>query len=211
VISRTRTRTGPVARRAGARLAPLLLAPLLALGCISHAGVGPNADRPLETVPYVDLDRFGGIWYVIASMATSAEEGAHDAIELYEIHGPDDIDVLFHFRKGSFDGPVETIPQQAWVHDEATNAEWRVRPFWPLRLAYLVIDLAPDYRYTVVGHPSKAYVWIMARQPTLDPADRRAIEARLRAQGYDVDRIRDVPQRPLGARPPPPTSVEEGS
>jgi apolipoprotein D and lipocalin family protein len=199
------------ALRARTELAVFLLAPLLAAGCLTNAGVGPHADAPLETVPYVDLDRFGGVWYVIASMPTSAEEGAHDAIEFYEIHGPDDIDVMFRFREGSFDAPFERIPQRAWVHDEATNAEWRVRPFWPLALDYLVIDLAPDYRYTVVGHPSKRYVWIMARRPELADADRRAIEARLREQGYDVDRIQDVPQRPLDARPPPPTRVEDDS
>ena len=102
--------------------------------------------------------------------------------------------------EGGFDGPVESIPQRGWVYDESTRAEWRVRPIWPLSLAYLIIDLAPDYHYAVVGHPSKRWVWIMAREPSLADATLVGIRDRLSAVGYDVSRLRRVPQRPLGER-----------
>ena len=181
----------------GLALATVVLA---CAGCFASAGVGPNADRPLETVDYVDLDRFAGRWYVIESIGTSAEAEAYDAIEVYEMLGDGEIDIDFRFRDGGFDGPVESIPQRGWVHDETTQAEWRVRPIWPLALAYLIIDLAPDYRYTVVGHPSKRWVWIMSRTPSLAESTLVEIRGRLADVGYDVTRLRRVPQRPLGER-----------
>ena len=45
---------------------------------------------------------------------------------------------------------------------------------------YWVIGLAPDYRYAVVGEPSREYLWILSRTPTLATDDRRSIDAMLR-------------------------------
>jgi apolipoprotein D and lipocalin family protein len=169
-------------------------------GCLGSAGVGPNAELPLETVPTVDLGRFAGKWFVVESIGTGAEEGAHDAIEIYRLREDGRIDIDFRFKKGSFDGPTESIPQLGWVHNEATPGEWRVRPIWPLSLAYLILELGPDYEYTVVGHPSKRWVWVLSRKPSLENATLEAIRGRLAAVGYDVDLMRSVPQSPLNER-----------
>ena len=169
-------------------------------GCFSSAGVGPNAARPLETVPTVDLERFAGKWFVIESIGTGAEEGAHDAIEIYRLREDGRIDIDFRFKQGSFDGPTESIPQLGWVHNKETGSEWRVRPIWPLSLAYLILELGPDYDYTVVGHPSKRWVWVLSRKPTLEDGTLEAIRGRLASVGYDVERMQRVPQRPLTAR-----------
>ena len=44
---------------------------------------------------------------------------------------------------------------------------------WPLKLPYLIIELGSSesnepYPYTVIGYPSRQYVWIMAREKTLN-------------------------------------------
>lgn len=175
---------------------------LLTAGCFTSQGVGPNAAMPLETVPYVDLERFEGAWYVIESIGLGAEDGAHDEVETYTLRDDGRIDIALTFRDGAFDGPEKSIPQLGWVHDPETNSEWRVRPFWPLSLAYLIIDLDEDYGWTVVGHPSKRWVWIMARGPVLDGEVLDGIRGRLASVGYDVDRLVKIPQRPLRERVP---------
>jgi apolipoprotein D and lipocalin family protein len=58
-----------------------------------------------------------------------------------------------------------------------------------------VIDLASDYRHTVIGHPSRDLIWIMARKPSMDEGDYRDILARVASQGYDTNRIVRVPQK----------------
>ena len=159
-------------------------------GCASTAASLP----PLQTVPHVDLNRYMGDWYVIANIPYFAEKGKVATIERYEA-GPDGrIANTFIFRKKSF-----TAPEQQWhatgtVMNKETNAEWRVQFFWPIKLAYLVIDLDPDYRWAVVGHPSRNYFWILARDRRMKDEVYAAILQRAAAQGYDTSRIAKVPQ-----------------
>ena len=65
------------------------------------------------------------------------------------------------------------------------------RPFWG---DYWIIDLGANYEYAVVGHPSRDYLWILSRTPTMDSTVYEAILARLREQGYEVARLNCTPQ-----------------
>lgn len=152
--------------------------------------------RPLRTVQHVDLKRYMGDWRVIANIPYFAEKGLVDSIESYGLRPDGKIDNWFTFRKGSFDAPQKKITALAWVHDPKTNAEWRVRFFGLVTVSYLVLDVDPEYRWTVVGHPSKNYGWIMARSRTLPDSTYGGILKRLEAQGYDPGRFVKVPQVP---------------
>ena len=54
---------------------------------------------------------------------------------------------------------------------------------------YWVIQLAPDYRYVVVGEPSREFLWVLARDTQLNAADWLTIESRLKEQGYDPAKL----------------------
>ena len=150
---------------------------------------------PLRTVPYVDIPRFMGRWYVIGNISNYFEKEAFGSVEIYTLRPDGKIDVEFTFNRKSFDGEPRRMTQLGWVHDTKTNAEWRVRPLWPLSLAYLIIDLADDYSWSVVGYPNRKLIWIMAREKTLPEETYRAIVERAVAQGYDPALIQKVPQR----------------
>lgn len=148
----------------------------------------------MKKVNSVDTQKFMGKWYVIANIPTFIEKGAHNAVEIYTWNEKEKrIDVDFKFNKDSFKGDVKEYPQKAWVHDKSGN-EWRVQPIWPLKFAYLIIDLAPDYSYTVIGVPNRKHVWIMARSPVLDEELYQEIVARIKEQGFDISKIEKVPQ-----------------
>lgn len=170
-------------------LAGVSIAIVLA-GCASSA---PHP--PLRTVPQVDLPRYMGDWRVIANIPYFAERGNVDSIESYALRPDGKIANWFRYRKKSFNAPQKRADFVAEVTNHQTNAEWRVH-FLPLVSApYLIIDLDPQYRWAVVGHPSRDYGWIMARQKTLPDTTYREILRRLRAQGYDPNRFVKVPQQ----------------
>ena len=149
---------------------------------------------PLETVAHVDLSRYLGTWYEIASFPQSFQRGCTATTAAYTVRPDGDIDVLNRCRLGSIDGKEKTALGRARVVDRSTNARLEVsffRPFWG---DYWIIDLADDYSYSVVGHPGRDYLWILSRTPTMAEATFQAIVARLEAQGYETARLKRTVQ-----------------
>ncbi len=151
---------------------------------------------PLRTVSHVDLPRYMGDWRVIANIPYFAERGCIDSIESYALRPDGSIANWFTFRKASFDAPQKRFTAEAAVVNHQTNAEWKVTFFGAFTAKYLVLDLDPDYKWAVIGHPSRKYGWIMAREKTLPDAAYAAILKRLAAQGYDTALFKKVPQLP---------------
>lgn len=149
-----------------------------------------------QTVKHVEVPKFMGTWYVWAGRTTFLERGAHNSIEKYTWNSDEKrIDVEFRYNQGSFDGKLKHIPQKAWIVDDATNAHWKVQPFWPLKFDYLIIDLEGDYQWTVVGVPDGAYLWIMGRTPIVDESQLAQIIERIKKIGYPINDIARVPQQ----------------
>jgi apolipoprotein D and lipocalin family protein len=70
-----------------------------------------------------------------------------------------------------------------------------MRFIWPVKADYRIAWLATDYSQVVVGREARDYVWIMAREPSISQADFERLVAFIGQQGYDVSKIRKVPQR----------------
>jgi len=148
----------------------------------------------LETVDYVDLEKFMGDWYVIANIPTFIEKGAVNAIESYRLDSKGRVKTTFTFRKGSKNGPEKEYNPTGFIYDKKTNAEWRMQFLWPFKSPFLIIDLDEDYTYTVIGIPSRKYVWIMARNHSLDEKIYNNIISNLKKVGYDISQIQKIEQ-----------------
>ena len=168
----------------------MLIAGLAALGLVGCADARP----PLKTVPQVDLQRYLGTWYVIANIPYWLENGKVATADVYSMRDDGTMGNVFQFRRGSFDAPQKEWTGYAWVIDGTGNAEWRVRFLWPFKATYLVIDLDPEYRWAVVGHPSRDLFWILSRTRQLPDDTYQGILTRALAQGYDITRVAKVPQ-----------------
>ena len=144
---------------------------------------------PLRAVARVELSRYLGTWYEIANFPQSFQRGCTATMATYTLRGDGDLDVRNRCRKESIDGEERSALGRARVVDRATNAKLEVsffRPFWG---AYWIIDLAEDYSYAVVGHPSRDYLWILSRTPAMPEGIYQGIVARLQAQGYETARL----------------------
>lgn len=156
----------------------------------------------LKPVHHVDLSRYMGDWNVIANIPNMIEKDCLSSIESYRLREDGKIDNWFVCHKA--DGKETKLTSLAWVVDQATNAEWRIRfnidtfigaiPF-PISFSYVVIDLdEKDYQYTVVGHPNRNLLWIMSRQKTMDDVLYQEILSRVEKQGYERSKIVRLPQ-----------------
>jgi apolipoprotein D and lipocalin family protein len=168
---------------------------------VAGCGTTTTARRqlpPLTTVAQVDLNRYLGTWYEIASFPQRFQRGCTGSSATYSLRSDGQIDVVNRCRKDSLDGEEKTATGRARVVDQATNAKLEVsffRPFWG---DYWIVDLGASYDYAVVGHPSRDYLWILCRTRTMDGALYDSILARLRAQGYEVERLQRTLQ-PAGS------------
>jgi len=167
---------------------PISIASLMLGAC---AGSQP----PLATVPYVDLDRFMGDWYVIGNIPTFLEKDAYNAIESYERVGDERIETTFVYRKGGFDGKKKEYHPTGFVTDKQSNAVWGMRFIWPIKADYRIVYLNEDYSQTVIGRNKRDFVWIMARTPSISDTDYAKLSSMVESMGYDKSKLLKVPQQ----------------
>jgi apolipoprotein D and lipocalin family protein len=156
----------------------------------SCASSGPVIALP-EVVPQVDLTRYIGRWYEIASFPQRFQKGCTDSRAEYRLRDDGKIEVLNScFRNGK----VDTAKGKAWVVDKNTNAKLKVSFFWPFRGDYWIIDLGKDYEYAVVSAPSRKYLWILSREPRMDEDQYTKLVRRLKERGFDIAKLNRTPQ-----------------
>ena len=156
--------------------------------------------QPVLPVKVLDFSRYLGKWHEISKYPNKFQRKCvRDTSAEYSLG--DQGEVIVRNRCTTVEGTVEAV----------TGAARRVAPEYPTRLKvrfapswlswlplvwgdYWVIGLAPDYRYAVVGEPSRQYLWILARDTRLSQDDRTAIDALLGAAGYEPQRLVETPQ-----------------
>jgi len=174
-------------RQGSAMLRVLWLAVgLLLAGCASRS--------ELEPVDSVDLERFMGRWYVIASIPTFLEKGAHNAVESYSLNSDNTVDTTFTFLEDSFDGELKEMNPKGFVRDDPSNAVWAMQFIWPFKADYRIVYLDDDYTQTIIGRNKRDYVWLMARSPTIPESDYSRLVQLIGDMGYDTRELEEVPQ-----------------
>ncbi len=156
--------------------------------------------QSLATVEHVDLDRYLGKWYEIASIPQYFQrQCVRDVTAEYALKNGA-ITVINRCTTAS--GVISEAEGQARIVDTLSNAKLEVtfvKLFgWRYIFGgdYWVIDLAPDYRYAVVGHPSRKYAWVLAKTAQISSQDLSAIEGRLKVNGYDTCSLLTTAQAP---------------
>jgi len=149
----------------------------------------------LTTVPQVELSKYAGKWYEIASFPQRFQKGCHCTTAEYTPTDKGYIIVENRCNKDSINGKESYIKGKAFIDEGTGNAKLKVQFFWPFRGKYWIIDLAPDYSYAVVGHPNRDYLWILCRTPQMEKATYDAILERVKAMGFDISRLQLTPQR----------------
>jgi apolipoprotein D and lipocalin family protein len=163
----------------------------------------------LKAVPSVDLTRYQGRWYQIAYYPNQFQKQcASNTTADYKPLPNGEIEVTNACKTP--EGVLSTAVGRARIKQTkvlgipvskpvTSKLEVRFAPGWlswvpGVWANYWVIQLADDYRYAVIGEPSRQYLWILSRTPQLDPQDRAIISGLLQQQGYDPTKLQDEPQ-----------------
>ena len=147
---------------------------------------------PLETVPFVDLPRFMGDWYVHGYTPILVDGDAYNSLEQYAMNADGTIAVTYSFNDGGFDGERKTYTPKGFIRNTETNAEWGMQFIWPFKATYLVIYLDDTYQTTIIGVPNRRYAWIMSRTPQMDDPTYASLLIFLQERGYDTTEIQRV-------------------
>jgi len=156
------------------------------------------ASEPLRVVQSLDVARYVGLWYAVASIPTSFEKQCVQGTTAeYTLLENGQIEVVNTCYDAG--GRKDVATGRAWIPDLSYPAKLRVSfvrflGFWWFSAPYWVIDLAPDYSYAVVGHPSRKFGWILSRTPTLAEDTLGSIIDRIEDQGYTFADFRWIDQ-----------------
>jgi apolipoprotein D and lipocalin family protein len=173
-------------------LLPCLMVTISLIGSIIAAAA--DKATPLQTVDRVDLNRYMGKWYEIASFPQRFQKGCVASSATYTLRKDGSVEVFNQCSDKTLEGKLRDAKGKAWVVNSKSNAKLKVRFFWPFTGDYWIIDLDNDYQYAVVGHPNRNYLWILSRSPQMDAATYDGIIERLKKQHYDVNRLKKTLQ-----------------
>src|SRR5699024_8926567 len=102
--------------------------------------------------------------------------------------------------EGSFDGERHRMKPTGFVIEGTGNAVWGMQFFWPINMQYVITYVGGDYATAIVARSDRDYAWILARTPKIPAATYDGLVNRVAELGYDISRLRKVPQQPLGQR-----------
>lgn len=184
--------------------------------CIALPPCTAGAAGPMASVEQLDLSRYAGHWHEIAHLPVSYQRRCVDDITAhYTLRSDGTIGVrnACRARDGGYIA-VEGVARQV----EGFPARFQVRfaPGWlgwlPLVWAdYWVLALDEDYQWSLVGEPGRRYLWILAREPSMDAGTFAALRKRAEDMGYDLSDLviaaplrgdADAPGRPAGGEAP---------
>ena len=152
----------------------------------------------LDTVPFVDLNRYGGLWYEIAGYPSSFNEGLVGTTATYGLLGDGTVSVYNRAFVGTCDGEETSITGYAIAEDDSNSKLTVKLEIFPGVFTdgnYWVILLDEEnYSYAVVSDPTMQSLFILNREPTMEPKLLDAIINGLILAGYDKERIQLTPQ-----------------
>ncbi|CAJ1975559.1 unnamed protein product [Sphenostylis stenocarpa] len=173
------------------------------------------AKKEMKVVKNLDLERYMGRWYEIASFPSFFQpRNGVNTRATYSLNSDGTtVHVLNETLSGGKRVSIEGVAYKANPNsDEAKfKVKFYVPPFLPIIPVvgdYWVLFIDDDYQYALIGQQSRKYLWILSRNPHLDEEIYNLLVQIAVDQGYDVSKLHKTPQSDPPQSDPPPE--EEG-
>ncbi len=149
---------------------------------------------PLATVPKVELAKYAGTWYEIASFPMKFQKNCACTTADYTLTDKGYV-IVKNRCQDAKNGNIKKIEGKAFVGKEGDNAKLKVQFFPPFKAPYYIIALdSAEYYYAAVGAPDRDYLWILCRESVMDSTLYQSITDSVRKLGFDTKRLKMTPQ-----------------
>ncbi len=160
---------------------------------ISQTVFSPYVEEE-KTVAYVDLPRYLGKWYEIATYTIPFQEGCTGSTATYSLNEDESISVANECFLESLNGEYKIDTARAEVVNTDSNAELVVYFTEDFGADYWIIELdgqdtEEPYEWAVVGSSLSIFLWVLNRTPQMDNGRLDLILERLETRGYDLDNL----------------------
>ena len=170
---------------------------LVSLMSVLVAACTPAGPLRTTTVPSVDVGRYLGTWYEVASVKQFFSIGLVGSTANYSLNTDGSIRVFNSGNYFAFDGPRSTIIGSA-IPVDASNARLNVAFFGSNSNQglgnYWIVDLDPDYQWAIVSDPTGETCFLLSRTRTITPELRADLLARATAKGVNTLNVTETLQ-----------------
>ncbi|ESW10259.1 hypothetical protein PHAVU_009G194100 [Phaseolus vulgaris] len=170
------------------------------------------AKKEMDVVKGLDLQRYMGRWYEIASFPSFFQpRNGENTRATYTLNSSEG--TVHVLNETWSDGKRSFIEGSAFKADpKSDEAKLKVKfyvppflPIIPVTGNYWVLFVDDDYQYALVGEPTRKNLWILSRNTQIDEEIYKQLVERAKEEGYDVSKLHKTPQSdppPLGEEGP---------
>ncbi len=143
-----------------------------------------------QNVKSVDLNKYSGKWYEIASIPSPLDKNWSYVTESYTVNKKGNIDIYTTY-KTEHSAKEKVLRSKGFPVKGSNNVMWKVQILWPFKADYLIEELDDNnYSYVVIGHPKRKYLYIMNRSGIMGNIQYSEIAERCAKKGYDISKLR---------------------
>jgi apolipoprotein D and lipocalin family protein len=162
-----------------------LIVTLFCIGLSGCLGIPDNA----TAVRNFELQRYLGTWYEIARLDHRFERGLSHVRAEYSKRDDGGVRVI-NSGYNQEDAEWESAEGKAYFVDSPDVGRLKVSFFGPFYGAYNIVALDEErYSYSMVISSNLSYLWILAREPTLDSNVLTELVARASELGFNTDEL----------------------
>ncbi len=168
-------------RNPAARLACIAAVLIVLAAC---AGAPPG----VQPVAGFEVERYMGTWFEVARLPNRFERGLEHITATYSLAQDGTVRVVNRGYDAA-SGEWREAVGRARFRGDPDVAALEVSFFGPFYGGYNVVELDPEYGYALVAGPTRGYLWVLARQPTLPEPVLQRLAGRAASLGFDVSEL----------------------
>ncbi|MCE7915275.1 MAG: lipocalin [Nitrosomonas sp. PRO4] len=158
----------------------ILIATIILSGCL-------GTPKSVQPVTDFNLDRYLGKWYEIARLDHSFERGLSQVTAEYSVRDDGGVSVLNRGFSASDSKWKEAVGKAYFVNSDS-EGYLKVSFFGPFYGSYVIFELDHEnYQYAFVSGPSLNYLWLLAREPSVEQEVIERFVEMSKARGFDTE------------------------